>query len=291
MRRLGIFLRSIRVLESALMLGFPLAGTILATTSPDMATFKRVLLFLPPTYALVIYVYAYNSWGGIETDRRNQRLGDHPVLTGDITPTQLKIVAAVGLISSMALYAWWLPECLPYAAYIAVVWTLYSHPHLLAKGRPLGGTMVHLTGGVAQFLLGWIVARPVDTEAVIWACYFAGVFTAGHANHEVKDHAADKAMGLRTNAVVFGPLVVYHGAMALFAVCAFALLVAALTDVTPWLLAWPFLAIFPIHAIAHALWTPKAGAPYPVAYQRLYRGLFFVAGLAALACRAATWSA
>ncbi len=281
-RRVVVFLKAIRALESTLMVGFPLIGTFFALTRVTGVEVVDILKFLPSTYGLVIYVYALNSWGGIETDRANARLGHHPVLTGDITAKQLLVVAFVGLAVSFFLYLVWLPRCFPIALAIFAVWTLYSHPSVLAKGRPIWGSVIHFTGGILQFLLGWIVVRDIDAPAVALALFFAGVFAAGHLNHEVKDHDADKAIGLRTNAVVFGPRRMLNVALAVFGVFAAYLVVVSLRGLIDWSLSWPFVAIFPLHVLAHFSLRPRPPEVYRRSYQVVYRTLYVAAGLVTL---------
>lgn len=282
MRRLWVFLKTIRALESTLMVGFPLIGTFFALTELSWSVIVEVLKFLPATYGLVIYVYALNSWGGIETDRQNARLTDHPVFTGDISPGQLLAVAYVGLAVSFFLYVRWLPRCYPIALSIFALWTLYSHPDVLAKGRPVYGSLIHFCGGILQVLLGWVVVAQITPTAVALSVFFAGVFTAGHMNHEVKDHDADKAMGLRTNAVAFGPRRMLNVAFAFFALCTAYLILMSRMGIVPWSLSWPFAAIFPMHAAAHRLLRPRGAEVYRRSYQVFYRSLYLLAGLVTL---------
>ncbi len=281
-KRLVIFLKAIRVVESALMLGFPLIGTWFALRDLSWGAFVQTLRFLLPTYCMVIYVYALNSWGGIEADRANARLEDHPVLTGDITPNQLVVVAITGLVLSFFFYLLWLPECFAIAMAIACAWTLYSHPKILAKSKPVYGSLIHFTGGILQFLLGWVVVRELSLSGLATALYFAAVFTAGHMNHEVKDHDADKASGVNTNAVVFGPQRMLHIAFSVFMLGAGYLYLASKAGLIPWALSLPFIAIAPLHAIAHFALRPLPGETYRINYQKVYRSLYVVAGTAVL---------
>jgi 4-hydroxybenzoate polyprenyltransferase len=277
-KRIVIFLKAIRVVESALMLGFPLIGTLFAMSDLSWGAFMKTLRFLLPTYGMVIYVYALNSWGGIDEDRRNKRLENHPVLTGEITPLQLTVVAICGLVISFFLYLLWLPECFAIAMAIACNWTLYSHPKIMAKSKPIYGSLIHFTGGILQFLLGWVVLKDLSFDGLAPAIYFAAVFTAGHMNHEVKDHDADKAGGIRTNAVVFGPRRMLHIAFAVFLLGALYLLAVSNADLVPWRLSLPFIAIAPLHAIAHFTMLPAPNKAYRVSYQQTYRSLYVAAG-------------
>lgn len=277
-RRLIIFLKSIRALESTLMIGFPLIGTFFALPDLSWDSGAKIARFLLPTYGLVIFVYALNSWGGVESDRRNRRLDAHPVLTGEITPRQLLFVATAGLIVAFTFYLLWLPRCFPLALAIACTWTIYSHPQIMAKSKPVYGSLIHFVGGVLQVLLGWATLAPLSGQALALAIYFSGVFAAGHMNHEVKDHDADKAAGLRTNAVIFGPDRMIRVALGLFFLSGVYLLCISGYGIVPWSLTWPFLVVVPIHALAHFIILTPSSPTYSIAYQKTYRLLYATAG-------------
>ncbi|MCZ7585688.1 MAG: hypothetical protein M5R36_21465 [Deltaproteobacteria bacterium] len=109
--RLLVFLKAIRAFESTLMCGFPLVGTVFAMRELNAATVATIVRFVVATYGLVIYVYTLNSWGGAEADAANARLGEHPLVTGEITKTQLMAVCLGGLALSFFLYLRWFPQC------------------------------------------------------------------------------------------------------------------------------------------------------------------------------------
>ena len=283
-RRFFIFLKAIRVVESALMTGFPLIGFIFALHSGAFESIfsliTTALLFCFSTFFLVIYVYCFNSWGGIEADKLNERLDDHPVLTGEITEKQLRIMVYAGLVVNLVLYYIYFPRCFILAPFIAINWTLYSHPKVMAKARPLAGTTIHFIGGVLQFLLGYVVVMPYEPRGFLAAIYFALIFAAGHLNHEVKDYNADMEAGLKTNAVVFGAKRMLAFAFVVFSFAFFYLLVLSVTGVVGWHESWPFLAIYPIHLLLHRRMYDSLGEEvYDLAYQRNYRMLFVFAGL------------
>ncbi len=282
-RRLVIFLKAIRVVESALMTGFPLVGFIIAmhpgAFDGPADLLLTVFLFCFSTFFLVIYVYSFNSWGGIEADRLNKRLDYHPVLTGEITERQLRVIAYVGVAANLLLYYFLFPRCFFLAPFIAVNWTVYSHPKIMAKALPMAGTTVHFIGGVLQLLLGYVVLMPFDARGVLSAIYFALVFAAGHLNHEVKDHEADLEAGLRTNAVVFGPRRMLLFAFFVFTAAFLYLVIITILGYLHWWESWPFLTIYPLHLILHRRMIRNLGdRVYDRSYQSAYRWLFLLAG-------------
>lgn len=282
-RRAVIFLRTIRALESMLMTGFPLIGLIIAMHAgafeSPLDLLRTVFLFCFSTFFLVIYVYSFNSWGGMEADRLNKRLDDHPVLTGDISERQLRIIAYGGVAANLFLFYEFFPRCFFLAPFIAINWTFYSHPKIMAKARPIAGTTLHFIGGVLQLLLGYVVLMPYDARGVLASIYFALVFAAGHLNHEVKDHDADRQAGLETNAVVFGPRRMLSVAFAVFTAAFLYLLAITYLGYMTWWESWPFLVIYPVHLRLHRRMMADLGERiYDIDYQRKYRFLFLAAG-------------
>ncbi len=267
-----------RPIESSLMIGFPLIGTMIALPAWQGVGWLVIKFFIA-TYPLVMYVYCLNSFGGIEHDRLNYRLNENPAVTGEVTPAELKWLAQGGAFVSGLLYFFWFPYCLLPWLLIIANWTLYSHPRIYAKAWPVFGTTLHFIGGVLQVLLGYAAVQPTGCGAILIAVYFSLVFSAGHLNHEVKDHDPDRAAGLLTNAVVFGPERMFSIAFGVFTFAFVYLLVLAVAAVLPWRLALPYLAIYPFHYVLHRRATTGGWRGYDRTYQMIYRALFLLAGL------------
>lgn len=278
-RTLWQYLQATRPIESCLMIGFPLIGTIIALESWAGIGWL-VLKFFVATYPLVMYVYCLNSYGGRSHDLINERLNQNPAVTGDVSPRELLALTFGGAFASGLLYYLWFPHCLLPWLLIIGNWTLYSHPRIYAKGRPIVGTLVHFVGGVLQFVLGYAAVRPIDTVAVLSGVYFSLVFSAGHLNHEVKDYEPDQAAGLTTNAVMFGPRRMFGIAFAVFTFAFAYLSLLTWRGVIAWHIAWPYLAIFIPHAALHWRATRGQWSGYDHTYQVVYRCLFVAAGVA-----------
>jgi len=283
-RRAVIFLKAIRVIESILMTGFPLIGFILALSPGSFENFPQLIgtaaLFCFATFFLVIYVYTFNSWGGIEADKLNARLEYHPVLTGDMSEGQLRAITYAGIVINLILFYFLFPRCFLLAPFIAINWTLYSHPKVMGKALPIAGTSIHFVGGVLQLLLGYVVIKDFSLHGIMGSVYFALIFAAGHLNHEVKDYDADLEANLRTNAVIFGPKRMLRVAFFLFTVAFIYLLTITLIGVLTIKETWPFLATYPIHLFFHVKMKLNLGKKtFDRGYQRNYRLLFVIAGV------------
>jgi len=283
-KKLWQYLLATRPIESSLMIGFPLIGTFIALEQWAGIGWL-VLKFFIATYPLVMFVYCFNSYGGLEHDRINRRLNTNPAVTGEVTPTELLRLTYGGAFFSGLLYFLWFPNCLLPWLLIIICWTFYSHPKVYAKARPIAGTTIHFIGGVLQFLLGYAAVQPLSGRAITIAVYFSLVFAAGHLNHEVKDYEPDKEAGLRTNAIVFGPERVFFFAFGVFTFAFAYLLALSFGGVLSWRYALPYLAIYPIHYMLHQRATSGEWTGYDRTYQVVYRSLFVIAGMALVALK------
>ncbi|HOW51142.1 MAG TPA: UbiA family prenyltransferase [bacterium] len=205
-------LRPYRLPEALLVSGFIFIGSFFAV--PDMAALigVRPLLFLGAAYLVMIAIYAFNSWAGSREDRLNPRL---TVATGMRYP----VIAAVTLFAAFLLFLSVEPRALPYALGVFLLSALYSYPRRGTKYVPVAGTVTHIFGGIAQFLLGWMIVSIPDMRSAAIALYFGIILSAGHVNHELIDRDADHANGIRSGAVVFGVhrWVIFHLALTLVA--------------------------------------------------------------------------
>lgn len=277
-KKLWQYLLATRPTEASMMVGFPLIGLLIGLRDWESAGLL-VFKFFIATYPLVTYVYCLNSLGGLEHDRHNARLRDNPVVSGKISLTELKWLIYGGAFFSGLLYFLWFPSCVVLWLLIMGNWTLYSHPRIYAKARPYAGTILHFTGGILQFMLGYVVVRSWDLSGILIAVYFALTFAAGHLNHEVKDHDADKEADLRTNAIVFGPERVFSFAFNMFTFAFAYLLTLSVGGVLSWRYSLPYLVVYPFHYYLHRQATTGEWSGYDKKYQMQYRFLFVFAGV------------
>lgn len=269
---------AIRLPEVLLMMGFPVMGVISAQPAFHDGDLLRLLQFLIATFALAASIYLFNSWGERRFDSHNRRLAAHPLVAGEISSLGILAFSLLLFAISLLIFALGLSTLLPYAIAIKLIWLLYSNPFIHGKGIPIISTLIHLSGGICQVMLGYSFVRTPDAHGVSFAVYLALLFVAGHYHHEVKDYHADREAGVRTNAIFFGQR---RGQVlsALFFVFSFLVLVAAMAmDLLSWQRVWPFLAILPGHLFAVMTWGLKL-EPRPILrYQSAYRALFAAAG-------------
>ena len=199
MSKLSAFFKSARLVEVAVMLGFPVIGLLFAFDDPAQLVSRKPLLFVIAVFALFTAIYACNGLCGIGEDSENERLAD---LSGKKRSFIVNLL--ISLLISFVCFFSIDPVLLGMAAVSMAVWTLYSFPKAGFKYRPLLGTFLHFAGEILHFLMGYIVIRKIDAGAVFASIYFALLFAAGHLNHELIDYDSDKKTGIKTGAVTFG---------------------------------------------------------------------------------------
>lgn len=274
-------LRPYRLSEALLITGFTLIGTIMAPSS--LSSFPDIELFLGfvASYLLIISIYAFNSWAGLHDDAANPRLAADGLATARAYAT----VTAATLAVALTIFIFLRPAAIPYALGVFFLWSLYSFPRYGAKYIPLAGTVLHIAVGVVQFQQGWALIGEPGERSLFLSLYFALILAAGHINHELIDHDADKAAGIASGAVRFGTRcwTAIHLAIVL---AAFAIL-AVLTLAGPFFLARlsPFLVASTGHALSAAfLITGRQDTGRFLRHRARYRLLY---GLAGIACMAA----
>lgn len=271
---------STRGLEVCLLQASPLLGAHLGGLEPDGAGAGRLALLVLGSMALTAHVFVFNDWAGYAGDARDPRrarlaLDGHPIGREQIG----RVAVALLILAGVALAAVG-TSALLFGAAIAALSLLYSRSPRLGKGTPVAASLDHVIGGTAHFLLGYTTAHAVDARGVALGVVFGLVFAAGHLNQEVRDYELDKANGVASSAVVFGPR---RGLLASFGVfsAAYLLIVAlAVLEVLPRVLVLSVVAW-----LLHARWSLSAlrrGPGFETALwmQRRYRLLFGLVGLA-----------
>lgn len=263
-----------RVLEVSVLQASPMLGLWLAGLDVGGDGTGRALLLLLGSFTLTAHVFATNDWAGHPSDAHDPRRAGE--VAGRRELAQLALVLLAVAVALLAVVSW---EALLYGAGIAALSVVYSFAPRLGKSTPVAASLNHVLGGVLHFLMGYSLVRSVDTEGVVVSLFFGLVFAAGHLNQEVRDHEADRAGGIRTSAVTFGPRATFVASFLLFT-SAYGLIVAlAATGVLPTLMlvtgaVWGLQARWSLQALRRGLEAETA-----LWIQRRYRLLFLVVGL------------
>jgi 4-hydroxybenzoate polyprenyltransferase len=269
---------SLRLDEVLVLQGAPLLGALFAAGAPRPAMLPALALFTLGSCCLVAHVFLLNDWAGAESDGRDPNRA-----RAGVTRRTLFHLAVVALVLTLLLLAPFGRRTVATGLGIAGLSALYSMRPWPAKGVPVLGSLVHLTGGVLHFHLGYSLFGTPGGRSLALSAFFALTFAAGHLMQEVGDHDADRLNGIRTNAVAFGRTAAFVAGLALFALADAVLVGMAVRGVVPraLLLTAP---LFALH-LAWSLATLRAGLTFEGIrrLRRRYRGLYVVVGLSMLA--------
>lgn len=240
-------LSCLRFDEILVLQGPPLFGALFASGHPGAQVIGPLALLVGGNVLLIAHVFLFNDWAGIRHDLRDPARAAGVFVNRGIRGGEIAGLAWLLLGLSLLLFGQLNPATLVIGLLISLASVLYSAPASHLKGLPIVSSMLHLGGGLMHFLLGYAALTNIDGRGVAIGCYFATIFAAGHLTQEVRDHSADLANGIRTNAVAYGQRRMLMAALFLFA-CANLLLVSlAAAGIVPPILGLTALG-FPLHA-------------------------------------------
>jgi 4-hydroxybenzoate polyprenyltransferase len=279
-QRIGTTLSRVRFKDVIVLQGPPLMGLAFgwATLGPQGLWTLPVFVFA--SCLLVAHIFCLNDWAGIATDRRDANTAGHASLAGGTSRGDMaRLALGLGALS-LVLFGLLPPRTLLTAIGITVLSLLYSHPLVAGKGIPILSSVLHVTGGVLHFLLGYGLFGRIDPRGVLVAIYFGVTFAAGHLAQEVGDYEADGLNAIRTNAVRFERRRTFVASFWLFTT-AYALIVGlGYAGVVPSAL-MGLVVFYPVHAVL--FWRAlKSGLTFDDVsrYRNQYRQLHVLIGLA-----------
>lgn len=210
------YLSCIRVPDVLVLQGPPLLGAAFALRQEAPSRIDDIALLLAANVCLMAHVFLLNDWSNLAADLADPfKAGDVFTAKGVGRP-EIAAIGALLLVAALVLSARLGPVSFLLALGIAGLSALYSLPGAGFKGRPLLNSATHLIGGVLHFQFGYALGGVFDLNGWLLATFFALTFTAGHLAQEVRDHDGDVRMGVRTNAVSFGPKRTFVASVAVF---------------------------------------------------------------------------
>lgn len=241
-------LSAIRFDEVCVLQGAPLLGACFSMGGFTFATLWTVVALVIGNVCLVAHVFLLNDWAGAEGDLRDPHRAARTFLAKRLGRTEVGTLAVGLLAVALLMFSLISATAFVLALAIAGLSALYSFPGINGKGIPVFNSVLHLSGGVLHFLLGYAAFAPLSWQAVAIGCYFGLVFAAGHLTHEARDHDGDLLNGIRTNAVAWGRKECVLASLALFTLAYGLLTALALCRIVPILLAFTAL-LFPLHLL------------------------------------------
>jgi len=275
MKKIISILKSARSAEVALMIGFPITGTLVAFDSIQDLFSKDILIFILGVFLLCSAVYSFNGWAGTAEDEKNIRLS---ALKGK---RKFFLLSLIIFIAGFLVVFSTLSSFLVISSIVSFfLWMVYSFPKKGFKYRPILGTLIHFVGQVLHFEMGYSIIKPTDSYSLYVSIYFALLFSAGHINHELIDYEADKETGIQTGAVYFGKKVWAVVSFILFAGATVYLTWISIAKTVNIIVVFPFIAAGFIH-VARKLMTYRFDFSRErfLTERSFYRFAYFVAGI------------
>ncbi len=279
--------RSIRPAEVLLMTTFPMAGFVLGLERGfTLGDLPASLAMLVVSFCVAGSAYVYNSLEGLHADRHNDRVADHPLVSGRVSEPALRVLMTVLAFVGLVGFASFGRTAVVSAIVVLFAGYLYSNRTIRGKERPGIASVLHFVGATAFYAAG-AGARIMQPTPMVGAILLGILFVTGHLHHEVVDHEADTRAGLRT-------LAVRHGVERSILLGTLGFAVFYLVNAGAWLAGWwprtlavPFVLGGLLHAGALGVWARrglkrKGAYTYRTIYRAIFLGTAGVAGLAYL---------
>lgn len=232
-RLLPQLLSCIRFDEVLILQGPPLLGALFSMGRLTVAGLEAVGLLAAGSICLVAHVFVLNDWSGMNADLRDPHRTSSVFVNKGVPRARIRRLWMALLALSLLLLSSLGWRTLTIAIAIAALSALYSAPAAHIKGVPIANSLLHFSGGLLHFLLGYSVFRAPDSRGITIGCFLALVFTAGHLTHETRDSENDRLNGIITNAVRFGKQRNFIVSVVLFTFADILLLVLALRGIVP----------------------------------------------------------
>ena len=216
-RRPSALLQSLRYRDVVIFEAPALVGLAFSIPDTALANVAKTVLFALAGFLLMAHIFYFNDWSDRASDADVSKEGRASI--GESLTSQQTLTLAVLLgLSALAALAALSTTLLILGSIILLLGVAYSFPVLRFKGKgiPLLSSFLHIMGTVLTFLLGYALFSPLDVRALLIGGFFALIITAGHLVQEVQDYAGDRATHISTNAVRFGPRLIFVVSFGLF---------------------------------------------------------------------------
>lgn len=279
-RRLRIYYVALRVKEILLIGGVSFIGLVFNTTVYDFDTLVKWCLIMLSSYALLGHSFASNDWSGYRYDKNDINKSDRPLIKGELSLTEVKVICILLLIISLTLAAIVSYISLLTVIGIVILNYLYSGEKVFLKSVPVISTMIHGLGASLGFLLGYGYVGYWDVAGVSFAIYFGIIYAAGHLNHEISDLDSDKISGIPTNADLLGKKKALVLSFILFSLSFVYAILLAIYDVLPLTIIIGVMIAYPIYS--YYFWrTLCSSLSYEpmINFRQKYRFIFLFWGI------------
>ena len=279
-RRLRTYYVALRVKEILLIGGVTFIGLVFSTTIYDQNTVLRWFLIMLSSYTLLGHSFASNDWSGYKYDKNDINKKARPLIKGELSLAEIKVLCISLLIVSLTLAA-----IVSYISFLMVIGIvilnyLYSGEKVFLKSVPVVSTMIHGVGASLGFLLGYGYMGYLDFTGVSFAVYFGIIYAAGHLNHEISDLDSDKLSGIPTNADLLGKKKAYILSFVLFSFSFVYIILLSVSHVLPQTIIVGVMIAYPVYSYYfwRTLYSPLSYESM-INFRQKYRFIFLFWGI------------
>lgn len=216
--KLKMWLACIRYKDAIVAQVPALVGITFSLEKIDTITTINILYCGLGAFFLMAHIFCLNDWADEVVDAQDPRKRDNNFLAKNVTGLEMLYLAVVLGAASLLLFAILSYQLLILTFLGIVLSLLYSFPipNFQGKRIPFLSSVLHIIGSLITFLLGYALFAEIDAGGLSIGIYFSLIFVAGHLMQEVQDWAGDRANGIRTHAVRFGPKATFAAANVIF---------------------------------------------------------------------------
>lgn len=211
-----IYLECLKLRSIVFLVGTSLLGALFALPVVNAINILKLGFLLIGSALLYGHAFSLNDLYGLSLDRCDPKKVNTPLVLGKISTRELLKLSLVLLFLSFLFFGFISLKTLIIATLLFSASVFYSHPFFFLKGKPFFSSIIHLIGGILQFLLGYAVFKNIDFPGILIGIYFGIIHTSIHLNSEIIDYNTDLMAQINTNTIKFGKEKVFFISFLLF---------------------------------------------------------------------------
>ena len=236
----------IRAGETLILLGIPVIGVL--SCKNEIKNIADILPIMLSFFLVETHVYMFNDWANASHDRFDIKRSNTLLIRKPELATLYLLISICMLFAGCAIALFVSFNTFIAGIFIFIASFLYSSKKISLKEVPVLSSFIHVIAGTLYFLYGYLLYGDWDLKGVLIGLYFGMVYGAGHLNHEVKDHEADRMAGIKTSAVKYGPVRILYISFMLMTLSNFYCIVLAVNGIMPWKIALLPVIGYPLYA-------------------------------------------
>ncbi len=201
-------LRIFRLIDAAIFTAIPALGIFLAMQHVQIQhiDYLKLLLYIFAVYLLAMHVFLINDWADYYHDKNDVDKIRHQGFSKGSSVRTLLILAICTGFFSLALLLYFSAEAFLTGIALFMLSLLYSTSsfYLHGKAVPVLSSLLHLSGGLLAFILGYLFYGQYYSGILFVGLMFGVFLSAGHLFQEIQDAQGDKANKIPTIANTLG---------------------------------------------------------------------------------------